>query len=359
MKRSTKTWLIALAVFVAYIAVGIVIVLLAKMHGARMWWTLGGLTALGLISAAVLLWFFRDTLRHVAPSSPAGSIDATLAGARAQLGASKRSGGASPNFGALPVLLVVGPAGSTKTTTVVRSGLDPELLAGDVFRGDTVAPTQTVNLWYAQNSLVVEAGGSVLTDASSWQRLLRALRPRSLRSALTGRAQAPRLALVCFGCDEFYKHGSGESVPAAARDIRARLGEAARQFGVQLPTYVVFTKLDAVPHFEAYSRNLSADEAREPLGAAVLPDAGGAGTYADRMTPRLEQAFGELSASLAERRLQALSREHAPEFKPGAYEFPREFNKLATLGVDFLREIGRPSELDVGPVLRGFYFTGV
>jgi type VI secretion system protein ImpL len=259
----------------------------------------------------------------------------------------------------VPVLLVVGPTGATKTTTIVRSGLEPELLAGDVFRGETVSPTATANLWYTQSTVVVEAGGPLLRDVPSWQRLLRALRPRSLRSALTGRAQAPRLALVCFGCDEFYKPGSGEAVPAAAREIRTRLGEAARQFGVQLPTYVVFTKLDQIPHFEAYTRNLSADEAREPLGAGVLPDMGGAGTYADRVTPKLEQAFGELSASLAERRLQALAREHAPEFKPGAYEFPREFNKLRALAVDFVREIGRPSELQVSPVLRGFYFTGV
>ena len=359
MKRSTKTWLIALAVFLGYIVVAVIVVLLLRVHGARMWWLIGGLAALGLVSALVLLWFLRDTLRQVAPSSPAGSIDATLAAARAQLAASKRGSGSSPTFGALPVLLVVGPTGATKTTTIVRSGLDHELLAGDVFRGETVAPTQTINLWYAQSTVVVEAGGPLVADVASWQRLLRALRPRSLRSALTGRAQAPRLALVCFGCDEFYKPGSGEAVPAAAREIRTRLGEAARQFGVQLPTYVVFTKLDAIPHFEAYTRNLSAEGAREPLGASVIPDAGGAGTYADRVTPRLEHSFGELSASLAERRLNALSREHAPEFKPGAYEFPREFNKLRALAVDFVREIGRPSELQVSPVLRGFYFSGV
>ena len=188
---------------------------------------------------------------------------------------------------------------------------------------------------------------------------MRALRPRSLVSALTGRPQSPRLAIVCFGCDEFYKPGSGEAVPTAARDIRNRLGEAAKQFGMQLPTYVVFTKLDSIPYFDAYTRNLSADEAREPLGAGVYPDAGGAGTYADRVTPRLQQSFSELFSSLADRRVQALTREFGDEWKPGAYEFPREFNKLGPLAVDFLREIGRPSELSVSPILRGFYFTGV
>jgi type VI secretion system protein ImpL len=54
-----------------------------------------------------------------------------------------------------------------------------------------------------------------------------------------------------------------------------------------------------------------------------------------------------------------LAREHAPEWKPGAYEFPREFRKLVPTAVEFLREVCKPSELAVSPVLRGFYFVGV
>lgn len=357
MKQPTKTWLIALGVFGAYLVLAGVVAFALKLQGSKLWLLVGALALLGLLSAGLLLWYLRDTLRPPKVGTPASGIDALIAAARAQLGAKR--GGGLPNVGSLPVLLVVGPHGSTKTTAVVRSGLDPELLAGDVFQGETVAPTGIANVWFTQNTLVVEAGGALLTDLPTWQRMLRALRPRSLGSALTGRAQAPRRAIVCFGIDQFYQQGSGEAVPAAARDIRARLGEAAKQFGVSLPTYVVFTKLDTVPHFEAYTRNFSDEEAREVLGAALLPDAGGAGTYSDRATPALDRAFHRLYASLAERRVDTLSREHGAEWKPGAYEFPREFNKLRGLVVEFLREIGRPSELEMSPVLRGFYFTGV
>jgi type VI secretion system protein ImpL len=357
MTRQSKTLLLALGVFAAYVVVALILVFALKLHGGKVWQVSGSLALLGLISAGVLLYYFRHDLRKPVAGSPAGSIDATIAAARAQLAAAQRM--SKPNLGALPVLVVLGPTGSAKTTTIVRSGLDPELLAGDVFRGETVAPTEGANLWFAQGTVVVEAGGPLVEDASGWRQLVRALRPRSLRSALTGRAQSPRLALVCFGCDEFYKAGSGEAVPAAARLLRARLGEAAAAFGVRLPTYVVFTRLDAIPGFDAFTRNLTADEAKEALGAAVSPDAGGAGTYADRVTPALDHAFGELYTSLAERRLQVLGRESAAEMKPAAYEFAREFNKVRALAVDFLREIGRPSELAVSPVLRGFYFAGV
>jgi type VI secretion system protein ImpL len=54
-----------------------------------------------------------------------------------------------------------------------------------------------------------------------------------------------------------------------------------------------------------------------------------------------------------------LAREHAPDWKPGIYEFPREFQKLTPKVAEFLRELCKPSRLAVSPVLRGFYFVGV
>ena len=362
MTRSTKIWIGAGVALLSYVAAGVIAGTLLGLRGADLWTLRLGLTVLGLATSALIVWFFRDR-EAAAPSSPEAvlvtEVDRLLGAARTQLATAKAAGATDARFGALPLVLVLGPEGSTKTTAVVRSGLEPELLAGEAFRGETVAPTRTANLWFAQGTVFAEAGSGVLATQGAWSRFVRALRPRSLVAAFTGKPQPPRLAVVCFGCDELVKPGSGEAVPAAARVLRTRLGEAARELGVSLPTYVLFTKADAIPHFESFVRNLSTDEAREPLGAALPPDDGGAGTYAERATARIEQASHELHRALAARRLPVLSREHAAEWKPGAYEFPREIRKLAPVMTEFLRELGRPSELQAGPVLRGFYFTGV
>ena len=362
MTRRTKIWIIAAVALLLYVAVGIVAGRLLHLTGKDLWVLRGGLTVLGLVSAGLILWFFRDKT-PAAPATPearlAADVDQLLKTARAQL--AKATGGKQKEapFAAMPVVLVLGPDGSTKTTAVVRSGLEPELLAGEAMRGETVAPTKTANVWFSQNTVFAEAGSAVLGARENWRRFVRALRPRSMVAAITGKPQAPRSAVVCFGCDELVKPGSGESIPAIARTLRERLGDAASELGVQLPTYVLFTKADTIPHFDAFVRNFSADEAREPLGAAIAPDTGTDGTYAERVTPRLERAMNELYQSLASRRLSVLSREHAPEWKPAAYEFPREMRKLAPLVVEFLRELGKPSALTGNPVLRGFYFTGV
>jgi len=362
MTRRTKIWIIAGVVLLVYIVAAVVVGRVLGLAGRDAWVLRGGLTALGIVSAALILWFFRDRT-PAGPQTPearlAAEVDQLFATARTQLANAKPGGTKDARFATLPLVVVFGPEGSTKTTAIVRSGLEPELLAGEAMRGDTVTATKTANVWFAHGTVIAEAGSAVLNAVENWKRFVRALRPRSLVAALTGKPQAPRLAVVCFGCDELVKSGGGEAVAAAARTLRERLGEAASELGVQLPTYVLFTKADAIPHFESFVRNFSADEAREPLGAALAPDLATEGTYAERVTPRLEGAMREIYRSLAARRLPVLAREHADEWKPAAYEFPREIRKMAPLVVEFLREIGRPSALRGSPILRGFYFVGV
>ena len=358
MSQSNKLWVIPLTVLLSFPAIAWALGSGFGMAGRGLYIFQGGAAGIGVLAAAIVHWMLRKkAAAKPAAAGPESDVDSILAAAQAQLARAKVT--KNPSFGALPAVIVAGPEGSAKTTAVVRSGIGPELLAGEVFRGETVAPTRSVNVWFARSVAFVEASGAVTREPGAWQRVARALRPRSLGAALAATSQPPRFAVVCFPCDEFFKPGAGEAVPAAARTLRERLGELAQQFGVRLPVYVLFTKADAIPHFDAFVRNLAPDEAREVLGASVEPDSGSAGTYAERATPQLERALGDIYQSLASRRLDMLAREHAPEWKPGAYEFPREFRKLVPTAVEFLRELCKPSELAVSPILRGFYFVGV
>jgi type VI secretion system protein ImpL len=49
----------------------------------------------------------------------------------------------------LPAILLLGEASSTKTTTMLHSGLEPELLAGQVYEHGNITATRTANLWYS------------------------------------------------------------------------------------------------------------------------------------------------------------------------------------------------------------------
>src|SRR5262249_28826551 len=84
--------------------------------------------------------------------------------------------GAKPLYG-LPWYLLVGPEGSGKTNTFLNSGLEPELLAGQVMTTRPVASTRVGNIWLAKNAIFAELSGRAFNgDIGRWIQLLRILR---------------------------------------------------------------------------------------------------------------------------------------------------------------------------------------
>jgi len=319
-----------------------------------------------LVALIVLvIWFFlkRKKERAAAAAStdaadPGGAgteeIDSLVREAERRLAASKQG----DRLGNLPIFFLVGDTGSTKTSVMVNAGLEPELLAGLVYRDNNLVPTRTANLWFSRRTIFVEAGGKLPAEPAKWARLVRKLQPRA--AVASQRGQAPRAVLVCYDAETFTRPGAQESATAAARNLRTRLGEMSQAFGINLPVYVLFTKMDRLPFFTEYVRNLTKEEASQVLGATIpMRDVRAGGVYGEEQTARLSTDFERLFHSLADARPEFLGRETDATKQPGAYEFPREFRKIRPAVVQFLVDLCQPSQLTVGPFLRGFYFTGV
>ncbi len=322
-----------------------------------------GVAVLALIVLVIL--YFRN--KKKAAKAAAQEADSGLAPggdevavlihqAEAKLAAAKL--GQSTKVGNLPVFIVMGEPGTTKTSVMLHSGLEPELVAGQVYQGGNVAPTRTANLWFSRRSLFVEAGSPLLGDAGKWNKFVKRLQPKA---AVVGKGeQAGRAAVVCFDCENFTKPGSMDIVVNAARTLRARLGEISQAMGINLPVYALFTKTDRLPYFTDYVRNLNNEEATQVLGVTLpMVVRRGEGVYAEEETARLTGQFELLFRALADGRPEFLARETDATKLPPAYEFPREFRKIRPALVQFLVDLCRPSQLTVGPFLRGFYFTGV
>lgn len=336
---------------------------LLHLHGRDLWVLRIGLAAIGVVAAGVFLWFKRREQKQAGEGATEASgpaheeIDALIRDAEAKLAAARVEGGA--RLGNLPAIFLVGEASSAKTSTMLHSGLEPELIAGQVFQDTAVVPTRTANLWFARRAIFVEAGGKLMGDAAGWQRLIRRLRPGKLAAVIGSSRQAPRAALVCFDSESFLRAGSADALAAAARGLHGRLSDISQALGIHLPVYVLFTRTDRLPFFSEYVRNLSNDEAMQVLGATLPIAEPSAGVYAEQQAQRLTAAFDGLYYSLCDKRPDYLAREHEAEKLPGIYEFPREFRKLRSSLVQFLVDLARPSQLTTGPFLRGFYFSGV
>src|SRR5579872_3321284 len=333
---------------------------LLHLHGRDLWILRIGLSVLGVAAAGVFLWFKRKEQRNAGTGELGGpgheEIDGLLHAAESKLAAARLEGGA--RLGNLPAIFLIGETGSTKTSIMLHSGLEPELIGGQVFQDTVVVPTRAANVWFARKANFVEAGGRLLGDHAGWRRLVGRLRPGKLASVGKNQ-QAPRAALVCFDCETFSRPGASDAVATASRNLHARLTEMSLVLGINLPVYLLFTRADRLPFFNEYVRNLANEEAMQVVGATLPLMGQSSGVYAEQQSQRLSAAFNDLYYSLSDRRADFLARENDAEKLPGIYEFPREFRKLRSSLVQFLVDIARPSQLTTGPFLRGFYFTGV
>jgi type VI secretion system protein ImpL len=341
---------------------------LLGIRGVNVWILQAALLFIGLAIAAIVAWFlYKRAKQKKDPGSEEESaaqaaegseeIDVLVREAEARLSAAQLQKGAK--IGNLPLILLLGESASAKTTSLINSGLESELLAGQLYKEGAVMSTRAANLWFSRRTLFVEAGGNLLQDTQSWTRLLKRIRPRKLGALVGGSgAQAPRAAVVCMDVERVA--AGGDQLASLARSLRARLGEIAQTFDIQLPVYVLFTKTDRIPFFSDFVHNLTKEETTQVLGV-TLPSARGlaAGIYAQEQTNQLSFFFDRLFQALCNARPECLSRETDAAKLPGTYEFPREFRKLRASLVQFLVDLCRPSQLTVGPFLRGFYFSGV
>ncbi len=267
----------------------------------------------------------------------------------------------------LPMYLLVGTEGAGKTTAFLGAGLEPELLAGQVYRDAVVLPTKLCNFWYAGESVFVEPSGGVFSpDPGRWMRLLRHLRPGGAGSwltALTGKTRSNlRAVVLCVDIGPFLGIPDPSRIAGLSRRIQERLRLIGEVFGVHFPVYVLFTKSDAIPYFAEYFGRLAENEDQQILGCTLplaLNAARPAGeVFAESESSRLAEAFNSLYYSLASKRMTFLAREPVAARKVPIYEFPREIKRTRDALVQFLVDVFRPNPLQPGPLLRGYYFTG-
>ena len=355
-----KYWIIAIALL-GWLVLAWLAGPWLNLQGNDVWILRGALLLIGLAAFITSVWWFRgldeDRLAEMAEEGTAGGDEIDILARKAQVRLRALQPG-KEGLGDLPTVLILGEAGSAKTSVVLHCGLEPQLLAGHTVQNNIPIPTRALNLWFMRPFIVAEAGGPLLHEPPRWAHLVKKFAPGGTQ--LVGKSTAPpRLALVCIDCEKFLTPGAGETLGASIDQWRARLRETSQLLGINLPVYVLFTRADRLQFFQDYVAPLSNDEASRVFGAALPVAAYAADAYAEPATATVSAAFDNLFQSLADWRLTLLSRKPDNAQAPPIYEFPREFKKLRSILVPLLVDICRPGPSRTTPFLRGFYFTGV
>jgi len=357
-----KRILIGILIFLLYMALVIVGAFALHFEGTKLVLFCVILGLLGALATIFILWYLHKLAKASAqaggPDTPdAINLSTLLRDADARIRQAGRAGAKS--LASLPLIYVVGDENSAKTQTVLQSGLDPELLAGNVYRDGVVVPTQLANVWLAGNYVLVEAGGALLRQPPLWMRLLRATIPARLGSVFGDSRLPARSVVVCVSIERILAPNTSEQIRALAQSLNERLRQLSQTLGISLPIYVLFTKLDNVTPFAEYVSRISDEEVKLPIGTLLSSLGSGSGLYMEQASALISSRFDQLVYALSEFRLDILSRGGELQDMARAYEFPRDLRKLRAGVVSFLAEVARPSQIGVNPFLRGFFFAGM
>src|SRR5581483_9817520 len=108
--------------------------------------------------------------------------------------------------------------------------LDPELIAGQVYRNQEIGPTPVANVWYTRECVLVEAGEAVRKNPALWSKLIRKTRPQLVRSAM-GKQAPIRAVVFCVSAEQFLGASASDALMSTARGGNQMLRDLARQLG--------------------------------------------------------------------------------------------------------------------------------
>jgi len=166
VNNTLKYWIAALALIV-WLVLSWFIASWLHLQGNSVWMLRIVLALIGIAALITIVWWLRVRDKERAAemaqgaSGGTGEIDVLIRETESRLQASQL--GHNARIGNLPVFFVVGESGSAKTSVVLHSGLEPELLAGHTGQERTPIPTRAANLWFTRQFIFAEAGGQLLS----------------------------------------------------------------------------------------------------------------------------------------------------------------------------------------------------
>ncbi|MDR2015242.1 MAG: type VI secretion system membrane subunit TssM [Azoarcus sp.] len=247
----------------------------------------------------------------------------------------------------LPWYMIIGPSAVGKSTALLQSGLTfPFSDQGGSVQG--VGGTRNCDWFFTTEGVLLDTAGRYTTQSENleeWLGFLKLLKRYRSKAPVNG-------ILVATGLPELLRYDS-EDFTLYARQIRERIHEIEDIFGVRVPIYLIFTKLDLLGGFSQFFEDL--DEAgRNRVWGATLSHELESDVDISREVGRQCELLYRGLRQIGEEKLALLRGIGA---KPALFTFPHEFHSLKE-GVERLIELLHEDDpYHAKPLLRGFYFT--
>jgi type VI secretion system protein ImpL len=264
----------------------------------------------------------------------------------------RRSSGTRGYLYEQPWYAIIGPPGAGKTTALLNAGLRFPL-AEEMGQGAIagVGGTRLCDWWFTEDAILIDTAGRYTTqdsnaavDRAGWDAFLDMLKQTRPKQPLNG-------LIVAFPISDIARGGAAER-KAHAEAIRSRINELQTKFGLRMPVYLLFTKVDLVAGFTEFFDDLDREKRAQVWGTTFerihdgdIPVA----SFGSELRALIEQ----LNARLFDR-MQA---ERNVERRARIAMFPGQIASLEPVLMEFLHATFDSSHDGVSLLLRGVYFT--
>lgn len=255
----------------------------------------------------------------------------------------------------MPWYMVIGAPGTGKSTALVNSGLKFPVMseeAEDIFvRG--VGGTRHCDWWFAEEAILIDSAGRYTTqegdgaaDREGWQAFLAMLKKHRPLQPING-------AIVTVSV-ECLRSGNARDRLREARTIRRRINELNEAFNLQVPVYLMTTKMDTVPGFADFFDVYDQYDREQVWGMTFPLDALVDGNaVSDLFSTEYDLLLERLNGLVLERLQQEPDRDR----RGTIFNFPSEVAYMKAALAELVGEICLTAKGQKPPRFRGIYFA--
>ncbi|WP_240929209.1 type VI secretion system membrane subunit TssM [Iodobacter violaceini] len=246
----------------------------------------------------------------------------------------------------LPWYMIIGHPAAGKSSAILQSGLTFPFSDKAGVQG--VGGTRNCDWFFSTEGVLLDTAGRYATqteDRVEWLEFLKLLKRHRSKAPVNG-------ILVTISLPELAQHNS-EGFALYARQIRERIHEIEATFGLQVPIYLIFTKLDLLGGFSQFFEEMPEEERHRVWGATLSAEQG-SGFDASHV---VSMQFDAMYRGLVQIGEEKLAAHRGNQNKPAFFAFPIEFHALKEAVAKFVKLLQEEDPYHARPLLRGFYFS--
>lgn len=250
----------------------------------------------------------------------------------------------------LPWYLIIGHPAAGKSSAITQSGLSFPFSDQGQPGVQGVGGTRNCDWFFTSEGVLLDTAGRYATEADDrqeWLSFLKLLKRYRRRTPVNG-------VLVAASLCELGRQ-SEEELQQYVRQVRERLHEINAGFGVRVPVYFAFTKVDLLPGFAEFFADASEAERNTTWGFTL--DIGDRHESASDLISRICTEFDGLVAGLQQRACERLGATRANANRPELFVFPGEFAVLRSRVLRFVELLLTDNPYHAQPIVRGLYFS--